>query len=332
MGMGLFSSEVPIISIEFGNPIRVIYGGRKKDKKVVIRNFAQEFLPPEVFQGTQLNNSTYVLEILRSILKNFRIKSGKTLIAIPAQNVMVRFFSFPYMLEEEIRESIKWELERYVPFAPEDINYDIQIVDVIEREDSKESKVMLVAIPKDVINPYLEIIKNLNLEPELVDVSVFSAVRTLILNKKELPKGNTLYLYSHNNVAEFVVAKENQPLFFRSTIMEEWNPQSETIDDLTKSFMLEDFVRKIQESVNFFYMQFPEEHLDQVWVTGSNSKDKDFVDLLEAVLNVPAEIVPGISSSFDNLLILNLKKQERTFLEDLSSWVVPIGLFFWERL
>lgn len=331
MGMGLFSSEVPIISIEFGNPIRVIYGGKRKDKKVVIKNFALETLPMDVFQGSQLNNSNYLQEVLRTILKSFKVKTAKTLISIPAQNVIVRFFNFPYMPENELRESLRWELERYIPLAPEDINYDIQIVDVIDRGETKEIKVMLVAVPKEIVNPYMEIIKNLNLEPELVDVSVFSAVRILLMNRKEIPKGNTLYLYSHDNVAEFVVAKENQPLFFRSTVMEEWNPQEE-VDDLTKSFMLEDFVRKIQESVNFFYMQFPEEHIDQVWITGSNSKNKDFVDLLEAVLNVPTEVLPRVSSDFNNFIIVNLKKQEKSFLEDLSSWVVPVGLFFWERL
>lgn len=331
MGMSLFSSEVPILSIEFGNPLRVIFGGKRKDKKVIIKNFAVETLPPEIIQGGQLNNPEYLLEVLKSILKRFKLKSGKTLISIPAQNVIVRFFNFPYMPEEELRESIKWELERYVPLSPEDINYDIQVVDVVERGDTKESRVMLVAVPKEVLNPYLDVVKKLNLDPDLVDVSVFSAVRTVIMNRKDVPKGNTMYLYTHDNVAEFVVAKENRPLFFRSTVMEEWNPQEE-VDDLTKSFMLEDFVRKIQESVNFFYMQFPEEHIDQAIVMGSNAKNKDFIDLLEAILNVNAEVSPSSSVNINDLLVLNLRKQDKEFLGDIYSWVVPIGLFFWERL
>lgn len=331
MGMGLFSSEVPILSIEFGNPVRVVFGGKRKDKKVVIKNFALETLPPEVVQGGQLNNPDHLLEVLKGILKRFKVKSGKTLISIPAQNVVVRFFNFPYMPENELRESIKWELERYIPLSPEDVNYDIQVIDVVDRGDTKESRIMLVAVPKEILNPYLEVIKKLNLEPELVDVSVFSAVRTMIMSRKDIPRGNTMYIYTHDNVAEFVIAKENQPMFFRSTVMEEWNPQEE-VDDLTKSFMLEDFVRKIQEAVNFFYMQFPEEHIDQAIITGSNVKNKDFIDLLEAILNVNTEISPSSSIGTDNLLTVNLKKQEKEFLSDIYSWVVPVGLFFWERL
>uniref|UniRef100_A0A7C3RQ29 Type IV pilus assembly protein PilM n=1 Tax=Dictyoglomus thermophilum TaxID=14 RepID=A0A7C3RQ29_DICTH len=325
----LFSSEEPILSIELGNPVRLVYGGRRKDKKIVIKNAVSFLFSPDIFQGGQSLDISKIVETLKKDLKVLKVKNPKTYIAIPSLNVVVRFFNFTYMPEEELREAIKWELDRYIPFSEEDIVYDLEIIDVIEREGSKECKVMLVAVPKEVINPYLEIVKSLGLNLEVVDISIFSAVRSVVFNRKELPKGNTLFLYTHDNIAEFVVLKDNQPIFFRSTIMEEWNPHEEGVDELTKSFILEDFVRKIQESINFFFLQFPEEHIDQAIVMGSNAKNKDFVDLLEALLNVPSEVAPLTLSSD---VIVNAKKQDKSFLEDLSSWVVPIGLFFWGRM
>ncbi|HOJ93030.1 MAG TPA: pilus assembly protein PilM [Dictyoglomaceae bacterium] len=326
----LFVSEDQILSIEISNSVKVIYGGRKKDNKITIKNVASDSLPQEAFQMGQLTNPSYLSDMLKNIIKSFKVKKAKALIAIPAQNVVVRFFNFPHMPENELREAIRWELDRYVPFSEEDINYDIQILDVYEKEGLKEYRIMLVAVPREVLSPYLEAIKDLNLIPTLIDVSIFSAVRSMVLSRKEFPPGNTLYLYSYDNVAEFVVAKGNQPMFFRSTIMEEWNPQEEGMDDLTKSFIIEDFVRKIQEAVNFFYMQFPEEHIDHMLVSGGNAKDRDFIDLLEAILNIPAEACPDSILNLD--LNLNLKKKERSFLEDFHSWIVSIGLFLWEGM
>jgi len=321
----IFTPEDQILSIDFNNPLRIIYAGRKKNK-IFIKNALEENLPEDVFQMGQVINSELIINILRERLKNWRIKRAKVLLSIPAQNVVVRFINFPYMPEAEVKEALRWELEKYVPFPVEDVYYDFQILDTIERERNKEYRLLLVAAPSETIRLYLDIVNKVGLNPELIDISPFSAIRSVIKERKEVPNEVTLFIFSRYRFVDMVISKDKKPFFFRTISTKSWFEDKE-LDDLSKSYLLEDYLKEIQNNINLFYLQYPDVRIEKLILLGDNVLNKDFIELLEAMLGLTAEISPlsltelGIQMKNKNIISI--------FQDQLPKWVVPLGLLIW---
>ncbi|MCX7846195.1 MAG: pilus assembly protein PilM [Dictyoglomaceae bacterium] len=321
----LFSSEEQIIGIDFNNPIRIIHAGRKKNK-IIIKHIYEERFSNDVFQERNISKPEIVKETIKKVLKSFKVKKGKLLFSISAQNTVVRFINFTYMPKEEIREALRWELERFIPFPVEDVYFDYQILGEIERENTKEYQLLLVASSLETLNSYLEIIKDLNLEPELIDVRSFCAVRAAIKERKDIPKELTLFIYAQERFVDLLISKNKKPIFFRNIITKTWF-EDEELDDLSKSYALDDYLKEIYQNINLFYMQYPDERIEKLILLGDNVLNKDFIEMLESMIGLRAEIYP-LSLSEMNIQVRN-KDVISTFQRDLPKWSVPLGLLLW---
>ncbi len=324
----LFSPEEQIIGIDFNNPIRVLYAGRKKDK-ITIKNIYEESFSDDIFQGGQISKPEVVKEILRKILKTFKVKKGKVLFSILAQNTVIRFINFTYMPEEEVREALRWELERYIPFPVEDVYFDYQILGITERENTKEYQLLLVVSPSEILNSYLEIIKDLNLEPELIDVSSFCAIRTAIKERKEIPEELTLFIYARDRFVDLLISKNKKPFFFRTLVTKNWF-EDEELDDLSRSYALDEYLKEIFQNVNLFYMQYPGERIERLILLGDNGLNQDFIEMLESMMGIKIEIFP-MSLNEMNIQVKS-KDALSTFQKDLPKWCVPLGLLLWGKV
>ncbi|MCS7201574.1 MAG: pilus assembly protein PilM [Dictyoglomus sp.] len=321
----LFSSEEQIIGIDFNNPLRVIHAGRKRDK-IIIKHIHEERLSDDIFQGIQFSNPEPVREILKRIIKSFKLKKGKVLFSIPAQNTAIRFINFTYMPEEELREALRWELERFIPFPVEDVYFDYQILNITERENTKEYQLLLVASPSEILNSFLNILRDLNLEPELIDISFFCAIRTAIKEIKDIPKELTLFIYAREKFVDLLILKNKTPLFFRSILTKNWF-EDEELDELSRSYALDEYLREIYRNINIFYSQYPEERVEKLILLGDIVLNKDFIELLESMLGLKAEISP-LSLNELNIQVKN-KDVISIFQKELPKWSVPLGLLFW---
>ena len=73
--------------------------------------------------------------------------------------MIVKKITLPVMTEAELRDSIYWEAEQYIPFDIQDVNLDYQILDPGTGPDSRGSMdVLLVAAKKEKIGDYTSVI------------------------------------------------------------------------------------------------------------------------------------------------------------------------------
>jgi len=321
----LFKPEEQLICVDFNNPLRILYAV-KKGSNILIKSILEEQLPDEIFEEGQAINFESLSEVIKKSFNNLKIKKAKVLFAIPSQSVVVRFINFAYLPEEELREAIRWELDRFTPFPAEDVYFDVQILDVVEREGNKEYVLLLVAVPLEVIQSYLQIFNNLKLDLQLADVSSFSAIRAIIKSRKSIPEETTLFLNSRYKFIDFVVTKNKKPFFFRSLIAREFF-EEEGLDDLSKSFVLDNYLKEISQGLNLFYMQYPEERIERVILLGDNVVYKDFVEMLDAMFGLPMEISP-LSLQDMGVQIKN-KKILDEIQNNLPKWASALGLLFW---
>ena len=75
--------------------------------------------------------------------------------------MIVKKVSLPAMSREELDEQIRWEAEQYIPFDVNEVNLDFQILR--RRSDEGQMDVLLVAAKKDLIDDYVQVIREAGL-------------------------------------------------------------------------------------------------------------------------------------------------------------------------
>jgi len=127
-------------------------------------------------KGSSLNgeilNPSAIAEALTRVLKESGIKDRKAIVAVTGQKVIIREITLPLMDDKELMSGILWEAPRHIPYNIDDSIIDAEKVEEFEGEDgNKMMNVLLVAAPRDtIVNPYMEILKQIKVAPKMVDV------------------------------------------------------------------------------------------------------------------------------------------------------------------
>lgn len=130
-------------------------------------------LPPELIVDGSIIDSFRVVEAIKKLISEANIKVKNATIAVSGHSsVIIKRVVLPQMTEEELSESIKFEAEQYIPFDIEDVNLDFQILG--QRQEEDQMDVLIVAVKKDKINEYVSLVREVGLNPVVVDVDAFA--------------------------------------------------------------------------------------------------------------------------------------------------------------
>jgi type IV pilus assembly protein PilM len=130
-------------------------------------------IPRETIVDGVIMDANAVVSAINQIFAENAIKTQEVAVAVSGHSVIVKKIRMTQMKEEELRESIQWEAEQYIPFPIEDVNIDFQIIGPPTAE-SQEMDIILVAVKKDIVNDYQAIISSAGLHTAVVDVDAFA--------------------------------------------------------------------------------------------------------------------------------------------------------------
>ncbi len=86
-------------------------------------------------------------------LQEHRISSADIFLAIPRDLAMLRYIELPLAVKENLRGTLLYEMEKYVPLPVDGIYFDCQII--AEDKETNKLRVLLVAVKKEFIDPYV---------------------------------------------------------------------------------------------------------------------------------------------------------------------------------
>jgi len=148
-------------------------------------------LPPEAIVDGSIMNATAVVDAVRELMASQRIKLKDVAVSVSGHSVILRKINLPVMTREELDESIQWEAEQYIPFDINDVNIDVSILN--NHNDQGQMDVLLVAAKKDMINDYINVVREAGLQAGVVDVDSFAVQNAFEVNYS-LPVGETVAL------------------------------------------------------------------------------------------------------------------------------------------
>ncbi|HEY3417464.1 MAG TPA: pilus assembly protein PilM, partial [Armatimonadota bacterium] len=110
-------------------------------------------------------------------------KTRRVIVAISGQSsVVVRPIDLPKMTRKELADTMKFEVERHIPFTADQVIMDY--APFVDAEDLPESesnmKVLLAVAQEELINAYLKVISTAGLTPVAMDVEILATIRALV--------------------------------------------------------------------------------------------------------------------------------------------------------
>ncbi len=146
---------------------------------VELTRAAVELTPVDVIRDGKVIQPEQVAVVIKKALAGGHFRPGEVVAAIAGQGVVVRHVQFPKMPEEELREALKWEGQKYIPFPMEEAVVDFEVIHGIADPEAANMEVMLVAAQRSIVDSHLAAIELAGLKVVAVDVQPFTVLRAL---------------------------------------------------------------------------------------------------------------------------------------------------------
>lgn len=119
---------------------------------------------------------------IKALLQESGIKTKKCVSSVSGlSQVVIRVISVPKMKPEELAETMKWEVERHVPFSPTEVVMDFQPLNRPgEDPNAQEMEVLLAVAQQQLIDNHVETLFAAGLQPMAIDIEPLASSRSLV--------------------------------------------------------------------------------------------------------------------------------------------------------
>jgi len=180
MPIGLFGRRAKsMVGLDIGTSRVKLVELTAKGASVELTRAAVELTPVDVIRDGKVVQPEQVAVVIKKALAAGHFRPGEVVAAIAGQGVVVRHVQFPKMPEEELREALKWEGQKYIPFPMEEAVVDFEVIHGIADPEAANMEVMLVAAQRSIVDSHLAAIELAGLKVVAVDVQPFTVLRAL---------------------------------------------------------------------------------------------------------------------------------------------------------
>lgn len=192
---GFWSAPVQsVIGIDIGASSIKIVQLKKEKERAVLETYSAlatgSYAGAAVGQAGQLSKEK-TLEMLKDLFRESGAKAKDAAVAISSRNTFVTTIELPVASGKNLDEIIGIEARRYIPLPITDVVLDWWMIPpTTEQAEEAEAgegpakrdmaEVLLVAIYKDAIDAYKDIMSKAGLNIKLFEIEIFSAIRSCI--------------------------------------------------------------------------------------------------------------------------------------------------------
>jgi type IV pilus assembly protein PilM len=323
MKLPFLSTEKLAIGLDIGSHSIKVCELKRTNATYSVVNLGSIVLPEGAVEDGALHDPETVSKAITDLMKNLKIKHKKVAISISGYSVIVKKIHLAVMEEKQLEEYITAEAEQYIPFDIDDVYLDFQDLKT-NAEGSNSTDVILVAAKKEIIDEYLTMLKDLGLQPVVVDVdgfaleNIYESNYPLNENVAIIDIGATKMNINIITNGISVIAKDliigsrqltEQIASTFDISMEEAESlkigqvsAEEKQDRIAKIFTSTciQWVFEIKKTIDLYHSNKANKPLDKLILSGGGSKVTGLAEFLRRETNIPAEIFNPFAKMFFN--------------------------------
>ncbi len=179
----LFYKDKPIFGFDIGHSSLKVMQINSTGKKHTISAYGTIAFDPESIKDGVIVNPTKIAESAYELFSNRLvgdITTNRAIFSVPASHCYSRTVQLPLLGSKELFDAVQLEVEQYVPIANDKLYIDYSKLS----ETDGEAEIIIVAVPKTIIDSYLILAKILNLEVAGIQTSITASGRLFLATEE----------------------------------------------------------------------------------------------------------------------------------------------------
>jgi type IV pilus assembly protein PilM len=186
---------------------------RRKGSGWALQAFGmQPLVPQTIVDGTIMDQSA-VADSIRQLWARLRLKQKDVAIAIAGHSVIIKKIAVPQMTPEALAMNIRAEAEHHIPFGRDDVEIDYHVTN--PSTASGQTEMLLVAAKKEVVNDYIQVVRDAGLIPQVVDVAAFASQNGFEANYSLDPRETIVLINIGAAISNINIVRSGVSLFTR---------------------------------------------------------------------------------------------------------------------
>ncbi|SRR5579884_676657 len=274
-----------------------------------------EPLGSDIVVDSMIVDSGSVSNSISKLFSDAEISSKAVATSVSGHSVIVKKISMPAMTEVELDETLHTEAAQHVPFDISDVNLDYQVL--TDNPAATQLDVLLVAVKKDKILNYTNVLSLAGKTPSVVDVDAFALQNCYEYNYQPSDATTVALLNVGASVMNINVVKGANTLFTRDVpvggnqytdaLQKELDlsfPDAEafklgkplgTVSEDAKGPVLQQvteiIVLEIQKTFDFFRATAAGEHIERIYMAGGSVLIPGLMEALRSEFSIPVEVL-----------------------------------------
>lgn len=193
---------------------------KTKRGATTLERIGQVLLPAGAVHEGEIRDPEAVAQAVRTLWTERKFQGRKVALGVANQQVVVRQMDLPYLPDDELRQSLPFQVADAIPIPVEQAVLDFHTLEHFETDDGQRfSRILLVAAQREMVDGLLDVAKRAKLHPTLLDLDAFSVLRCLAPEKVIEEPGGQLLIDIGHAVTNLIVHENGEPRFVRMLMM-----------------------------------------------------------------------------------------------------------------
>ncbi len=301
IGLSIGSSAIKLVELK-----RV-----RKSWKLV--HFGSIQLPEDSIVNREIVNGVAVAEGLRTLVNQLRMQKKSICAGLAGNSVIIKRMMIDVPNARELQDTVFWEAEQYLPF---DVSEVVMDYETLNRSETGQTDVLLVAVKKTFLDSYASIIEEAALKPKIMDVEFF-ALQNLFEASYPTSKNEAVCIVDIGAASlKMIVIHGGVPVFTKDSALGGKNLTQEIQKHLNLSFsdaealkvggrgggtpqevsdlmqiMAENFAAEIKRGIDFYNASSASAPVSFILLTGGASRIGDLSRIVQEGVGVGVQIL-----------------------------------------
>lgn len=318
-----------------------------------LERFGQVALPPGAVRDGEVVDSDAVAGAIKQLWAQAKFSSKKVVVGVANQKVVVRQVDLPWMPLAELRKSLAFQVQDYIPMPVEHAILDFHPLEEFTNDSGDRMlRVLLVAAARDMVDSALLAVQKAGLQPAMVDLTSFAVLRSLytpsalgsveaealvdvgasvtniVVHQGGVPRFVRILLMGGADITDAVAERLGVPSDQAEAVKQstglsavlgaaDAHPASRAIEQTGGAF-----VEEVRGSLDYYAAQPGASRIGKVVLSGGGSRLLGLAERLSGATRLPVEVARPMSVL--KLGKTGLTDEQLAYVEPMVS--VPVGL------
>jgi type IV pilus assembly protein PilM len=326
---------------------------RSSGSGVTLERFGQVALPAGAVRDGEVIDPEAVAVAIRHLWAQARFGTKQVVVGVANQKVVVRQVDLPWLPAKELRSSLAYQVQDFIPMPVEQAILDVHPLEEFTNDKGARTvRVLLIAAARDMVGSMLDAVQRAGLQPSLVDLNSFAVLRSLVtpgsglgslqaealvdvgasvtnivVHQGGVPRFVRILLMGGADITDAVAEQLGVPLDEAEAVKQQTglpavpagrpDPAERAVEATGSAF-----VEEVRGSLDYYLAQPGAARIGRVVLSGGGSRLTGLADRLSAATRLPVEaarpmalLTPGKTG---------LSAEQLAFVEPLVC--VPVGL------